>query len=77
MRDADQLAAVLVSVVDGRHREAAEELLSAARRERPTLPLIAGGYAVPDEQSAIELGAGGWASDPRELAGLIERLGSG
>jgi excisionase family DNA binding protein len=74
MRDADQLAAVIVSVVDARHREAAEELLSAARREGPTLPLIAGGYAVPDERSASELGASGWVSDPRELAGLIGRL---
>ena len=77
MRDADQLAAVIVSVVDARHRVAAEELLSAAHRERPTLALIAGGYAVPDERSAVELGAAGWAVDPRELAALIERLGSG
>ena len=76
MRDAEQLAAVIVSVVDARHRGAAEELLSAARRERPTLPLIAGGYAVPDERSASEIGASGWASDPRDLARLIERLGS-
>lgn len=76
MRDADQLAAVVVSVVDSRHRPAAEELLSAARRERPTLPAMAGGYAVPDEGSAVGLGAAGWASDPRELAGLIQRLGS-
>ena len=76
MRDADQLTAVVVSVVDARHRRAAEELLITAHRERPTLPLIAGGYAVPDERSAMELGAAGWASDPRELAGLIESLGS-
>ena len=76
MRDADQLAAVVVSVVDARHRRAAEELIIAAHRERPTLPLIAGGYAVPDERSAMELGAAGWVSDPRELAGLMERLGS-
>jgi len=76
MRDADQLAAVVVRVVDARHRGAAEQLLSAAHRERPTLPFIAGGYAVPDERSATGLGAAGWASDPRELAGLIESLGS-
>ena len=59
MRGADQLAAVVVSVVDASHRPAAEELLSAAHREQPTLP-IAGGYAVPDERSAVELGAAGW-----------------
>ncbi len=77
MRDADQLAAVVVSVVDATHRRAAEQLLSAAQRERPALPLFAGGYAVPDERSAVELGAAGWVLDPRELAGLIERLGPG
>ena len=38
MRGADQLAAVVVSVVDASHRPAAEELLSAAHREQPTLP---------------------------------------
>ena len=75
MRDTDRLAAVVVSVVDASHRRAAGELLGAAHRERPTLPLIAGGYAVPDEQSAVKLGAAGWARDPRDLAGLIERLG--
>ena len=77
MRDAGPLAAVVVSVVVVRRRPAAEELLGAAHRERPTLPMFAGGYAVPDERSAVELGAAGWALDPRELAGLIERLGSG
>jgi MerR family transcriptional regulator, light-induced transcriptional regulator len=74
MRDADQLAAVVVSVVDARHRGAAEKMLSAARHERPSVPLIAGGSAVPDERSASELGASGWAADPRELAGLIEKF---
>ena len=77
MRDADQLAAIVVSVVDAGHLPAAQELLSAAHRERPTLPTIIGGYAVADEQSAVELGAAGWARDPRDLAELIERLGSG
>ena len=76
IRDADQLAAVVVSVVGISHRPAAQELLSAARQERPTLPLIAGGYALPDERSALEIGAAGWTADPRELADLIERLGS-
>jgi excisionase family DNA binding protein len=76
MRDADQLAAVVVSVVVARHLQAAEDLLSAAHRERPTLPRFAGGYAVRDERVAVELGAAGWATDPRELAGLIDRLSS-
>ena len=30
----------------------------------------------PDERSALDIGADGWASDPRDLAALIERLGT-
>ena len=74
--EADRLAAVVVSVVEDGRRPAAQDLLAAARRERPTVPLIAGGFAVTDERSAFDLGADGWAADPRELAALIERLGT-
>lgn len=74
MRDTDRIAAVIVSVVDESRRAAAERLLVAARRERPSVPLVAGGFAVPDEASARTLGADGWAADPRDLAALIERL---
>jgi MerR family transcriptional regulator, light-induced transcriptional regulator len=73
--DTDRLAAVVISVVDVGRRPAAKRLLAAARHERPSVPLVAGGYAVPDARSAIDLGADGWAADPRDLAALIERLG--
>ena len=63
------LAAVVVSVVEDGRRPAAQDLLTAARRERPTVPLIAGGFAVTDERSAIDLGADGWAADPRRARG--------
>ncbi len=76
MRDTDQLAAIVVSMVDVDRRRAAQRLLAAARREQPTVPLIAGGYAVPDERSAMEVGADGWVADPRDLARLIETLGA-
>lgn len=72
---ADRLAAVVISVVDAGRRPAARRLLAAARRERATVPLIAGGFGIPDERSAIDLGADAWAADPRDLAALIERLG--
>jgi len=74
MRDAGPLAAVVVSVVDIECLPAAGRLLAAARRERPSVPRLVGGNAVPDERSALDLGADGWGADPRELGDLIERL---
>ena len=50
MRDAGSLAAVVVSVVDIERRPAAGRLLAAARRERPSVPRLVGGNAVPDER---------------------------
>ena len=74
MRDAGPLAAVVVSVVDIERRPAAGRLLAAARRERPSIPLLVGGNAVPDERTALDLGADGWVADPRGLGALIEAL---
>jgi methanogenic corrinoid protein MtbC1 len=74
IRDAGSLAAVIVSVVDSERRAAARRLLAAARRERPSVPLLVGGNAVPDEHVAFDLGADGWVPDPRALGGLIEAL---
>ena len=65
MRDAGSLAAVVVSVVDIERRAAAGRLLAAARRERPSVPRLVGGNAVPDERAALDLGADGWVADPR------------
>ena len=74
MRDAGSLAAVAVSVVDIERRTAAGRLLAAARRERPSVPRLVGGNAIPDEGLALALGADGWVADPRELGDLIEAL---
>jgi MerR family transcriptional regulator, light-induced transcriptional regulator len=74
IQDAGPLAAVVVSVVDVERRPAAGRLLTAARRERPTVPRLVGGNAIPDEQVALDLGADGWVADPRELGDLIEAL---
>ncbi len=74
MRDVGSLAAVVVSVVDIQRRPAARRLLAAARRERPTVPRLVGGNAVPDERVALDLGADGWVADPRGLGDLIEAL---
>jgi methanogenic corrinoid protein MtbC1 len=74
MGDTDRLMAVVVSVVDDGHRRAAARLLDSARREAPSVPLIAGGFAIRDDRSAIEIGADGWVADPRELGRLSETL---
>ena len=74
MREAGPLAAVVVSVVDIELRTAARRLLTAARRERPSVPRLVGGNAVPDERVALDLGADGWVADPRRLGELIETL---
>ncbi len=74
MRDVGSLAAVVVSVVDAQRGPAARRLLAAARRERPTVPRLVGGNAVPDERVALDLGADGWVADPRRLGDLIEAL---
>jgi methanogenic corrinoid protein MtbC1 len=74
MRDVGSLAAVVVSVVDSERRPAARRLLTAARRERPSVVRLVGGNAVPDEQAALDLGADGWVADPRAIGDLIESL---
>jgi excisionase family DNA binding protein len=76
LRGAGSLSAIVVSVVDAERRPAAARLLAAARRERPQVPRVVGGNAVPNERVARDLGADGWVADPRELGGLIESLRS-
>lgn len=60
-------------VVDIERRPAAGRLLVAARRERPSVPRLVGGNAVPDERVAFDLGEDGWVADPRG-GDLIEAL---
>ena len=75
VRDVDRPAAVIVSLVDEHHRPAALRLTRAVRRARPSVPLLVGGHAVPDEATSRDLGSDGWVSDPRDLADLIAALG--
>lgn len=70
----DDLRAVVVSVVDAKRLPGGARLVAAARLARPDVPIVAGGFAVPDEETARSIGADGWTSDPRVLAGLIAGL---
>jgi excisionase family DNA binding protein len=70
----DDLSAVVISVVGASHLPGAGRLAAAARRANSEVPIVAGGYAVPDQATAKSLGADGWVSDPRRLAELIMEL---
>jgi excisionase family DNA binding protein len=71
IRSRDDLRAVVISVVDRANLPAAAELITASRAADDTVPIIAGGFAIPDAESASRLGAHGWAADPRRLPALI------
>lgn len=70
----DDVSAVVISVVGASHLTGAGRLVAAARRAKPEVPIVAGGYAVHDQATARSLGADGWVSDPRRLAALITEL---
>ena len=60
-----------------RRRHASGRRCAAGRRRaahHPTVPIVAGGFAVPDQATARRLGADGWVADPRRPAALIAEL---
>jgi excisionase family DNA binding protein len=71
MAGAVDLVAVVVSVVDSARLPAASRLIAAAHRQDPNAAVVAGGFAISDEQAARSLGADAWGADPRLLASLI------
>ena len=76
IRSRDDLRAVVVSVVDAARLSAAARLIAAARAANRQVPIIAGGFAIPDLRTASAIGADAWAADPRRLPALIaERAG--
>ncbi len=76
IRSRDDLRAVVVSVVDAARLPAGARLIAAARTANGQVPIIAGGFAIPDLQTASRIGADAWAADPRRLATLIaDRVG--
>jgi excisionase family DNA binding protein len=72
----DRIRAVVVSVVDRRNLAAAARLVSACRSVDDRIPIVAGGFAIPDPRTAQQIGATSWAADPRTLAKLIDELGA-
>jgi len=76
IRSSDDVRAIVVSVVDRAHRPAAARLVAASRKVDERIPIIAGGFAIPDRPTALEIGANAWAADPRHLVQLIDELAS-
>ncbi len=70
----DDLSAVTVAVVDGSNLASAASLISTIRRSLEGTPVIVGGAAVPDQDTANSLSADGWAPDARKVGALISRL---
>jgi MerR family transcriptional regulator, light-induced transcriptional regulator len=78
IRSIDDLRAVVISVVGRANLAAAARLIDASRAADDTVPIIAGGFAIPDAETASRLGAHAWAADPRRLPALIaERARAG
>ena len=71
IRSRDDLRAIVISVVDAANLPAAARMIAAARRSDPAVMIVAGGFAVPDLETARRIGADSWVADPRRLAGLI------
>jgi MerR family transcriptional regulator, light-induced transcriptional regulator len=71
IRSIDDLRAVVISVVGRENLPAAGHLIAASRAADDIVPIIAGGFAIPDAETASRLGADAWAADPRRLPGLI------
>ena len=70
----DDLSAVAVAVVNGNNLATAASLIRTIRRSLKGIPVVAGGAAIPDPDTAGSLGADGWAPDARKVGALISRL---
>jgi excisionase family DNA binding protein len=71
MAGRDDLSAVVISVANATRLPGAARLIAAARRTDPRVTIVAGGFAVPDQATALGLGADGWVRDPRLLGRFI------
>ena len=71
IRSRDDLQAVVISVVDAARLPAGARLIASARAANAEVPIIAGGFAIPDPQTASRIGADAWSADPRLLPALI------
>ena len=74
VRDLADVSAIALSVVNSESLTTAANSIVAVRDSIGAVPVLAGGAAVPDEQSAHRLGADGWAGDAREVGPVISAI---
>jgi methanogenic corrinoid protein MtbC1 len=67
----DDLRVVGISVSDKSRIPAVTSVVTALRRDCPSLLLLAGGPALPDRDAATSIGADDWASDGVATAELL------
>ena len=72
--EVDDISAIALSVVNSESLATAAALIAAVRESMGAVPVLAGGAAVSDEQSAHQLGADGWAGDAREVGPIISAM---
>lgn len=68
------LSAVAIGVVNADRLPAATSLIRAVRTSFGRVPVVAGGAAVPDEETALALGADAGATDARAVGPLISAM---
>lgn len=71
--EAERLVAVAVSSTTPGNESAVVAAVEAIR-EAADVPVLVGGGAVPDEDTARRLGGDGWARDARGVVGILEDL---
>lgn len=74
LRQVEDLSAVAVGVVNADRLAAAASLIKAVRRSFGRVPVVVGGAAVPDEETALSLGADAGATDARAVGSLISAM---
>jgi len=70
----EDLSAVALSIVDNERLNAAEALITSIRDSVGPAPVLVGGAAIADDESARRLGADGWAGDAREVGPMIATM---
>jgi excisionase family DNA binding protein len=76
-RAADALVAVGVSVATSGNERSVRSVVRALHRAVPGVPVLVGGPAVPDHDTARTMGGEGWAADGAGVATLLEQLTRG
>lgn len=74
IRAVDDLSAVALSVVNGEGLATATSSIETIRHSIGAIPMLVGGAAIEDEESARRLGADGWAGDAREVGPMISAI---